>query len=53
MIRYAPCLLIGILTFPLQGCVVKRTTESGGRVTEEKYIVKRPVKNLIQNTEIE
>ena len=53
MIRCAHCLLITILTLSFQGCVVKRTTESGGRVTEEKYIVKRPVKNLIQNTEVE
>ena len=49
MIRHAYCILIPSLTLFSQGCLVKRATESGSRVTEEKYIVK----NLIQNTEVE
>lgn len=34
-------------------CLVKETTSVDGRVVDEKYIVKRPVKKVIQNLEFE
>ena len=36
------------------GCVYKQETmNSQGQVTEEKYIIKRPVKDLIEKVEFE
>ena len=35
------------------GCVTKRTVTKGGQPVEEKYVVKRPVKNFINNVEFE
>jgi len=36
------------------GCVTKRTVyDQNGVITDEKYIIKRPVKNFIQNVEVE
>ena len=38
----------------LSGCLMKRTTiNSQGVVTDEKYIIKRPVKEAIKNIEFE
>jgi hypothetical protein len=38
----------------VSGCLMKRTTtNSAGVVTEEKYIITRPVKNAIKNIEVE
>ncbi|MEK6231615.1 MAG: hypothetical protein N2A42_07165 [Luteolibacter sp.] len=50
------CVLIpGILALSIlgSGCLMKRTVHTNGRQVEEKYVVKRPIKNLIKNTEIE
>ena len=50
------CVLIpGILAFSIlgSGCVMKRTVHKNGYQAEEKYVVKRPIKNFIQNVEIE
>ncbi|MFT5904585.1 MAG: hypothetical protein ACI9E1_000170 [Cryomorphaceae bacterium] len=47
--------LLGLLlaTASLTGCVTKRTTTSNGAVTDEKYVVKRPIKKFINNVEFE
>lgn len=37
----------------LTGCVTKQTTTQNGAFVEEKYVIKRPVKNFIQNVEVE
>ena len=38
----------------LSGCLMKQTTrDSSGVVTDEKYIIKRPIKNVIKNLEVE
>ena len=38
----------------VSGCLMKQTTrDSRGVITEEKYIIKRPVKNVIKNLEVE
>jgi hypothetical protein len=43
-----------LIALSLSGCVMKQTTrDSQGRITDEKYIIKRPVKNFIQNVEVE
>ena len=44
---------LAILSLGLAGCLTKRTVTKDGRTVEKKYVVKRPVKNLIQNTEFE
>jgi hypothetical protein len=45
-------MVLVMLTFP--GCVYKQTTtDHRGVVTDEKYIIKRPVKEFIENVEIE
>ena len=42
--------LIGLVT---SGCVVKQTTTDPKGNTDEKYIIKRPVKKFIENVEME
>ena len=43
-----------LIALCMTGCLVKRTTtNSVGIVTEEKYIITRPVKNAIENIEVE
>ncbi len=39
-----------ILTLCLTSCLTQRTVTSGGETTEQKIIIQRPVKNLIENT---
>ena len=36
-------------TFGSTSCITKRTTSDGSTVISEKYVVKRPVKNLLNN----
>jgi hypothetical protein len=50
-----PILIITFLLsyLTLTGCITKQTTTSNGAFVEEKYVIKRPVKNLIQNLEVE
>jgi hypothetical protein len=48
-----PILLI-LVTLSFVGCVTRKTTrDSEGIVTEDKYIIKRPIKNFIKNVEME
>ena len=45
---------LALLAIFLSGCVTKQTkTDSRGIIREEKYIIKRPVKNFIENVEFE
>ena len=47
-------LLSALAALSLSGCVMKQTTrDSRGVIQEEKYIIKRPVKNFIKNVEVE
>lgn len=49
-----PILILALATMILSGCVMKQSkVDSRGRVTDEKYIIKRPVKNFIENVEVE
>ena len=50
--KYA--LFVAVAVVLLSGCVMKQTHVDGyGRTTDEKYIIKRPVKELIGNAEAE
>lgn len=47
-------LLVCLVSFTaLTGCVVKQTTTRDGAFVEEKYVIKRPVKNFVENVEVE
>ena len=37
----------------LSSCLTKRTVIENGRVVEEKNVIRRPVKEMIDNTEFE
>jgi hypothetical protein len=39
------------LSLMLTGCLTQRTVTDGGQTTKQNIIVKRPVKDLIQNTQ--
>lgn len=36
----------------LTGCLTRRTVTDGGRVIEKEYVIKRPLKEIIQNSEL-
>lgn len=40
-------------SFLLSSCITRRTVTENGHVIEKKNVIKRPVKNLINNTEFE
>ena len=44
------CLLAVSFTIPLSGCLTKRTVTEGGRTVSQKYVIKRPVKEAVQNS---
>ena len=45
---------IALVTLTLSGCVYKKTvTDSRGVVVEDKYIIKRPVKDFVDKVEFE
>ena len=47
-------ILVALIALFLSGCLVKQTkTDPMGDVIEEKYIIKRPVKEVIENIEFE
>jgi len=47
-------IILILIALSFCGCVYKQTTtNSQGAVTDEKYIIKRPVKNFIKNVEVE
>jgi hypothetical protein len=46
--------IIPLIALSLSGCVMKETkTDRRGVVTEEKYVIKRPVKEALENMEVE
>ena len=48
-----PIILI-LVTLSFVGCITRRTTrDSQGIVTEDKYIIKRPIKTFVENVEME
>ena len=49
--KFIMCVLV---VFALSGCIYKETTTNNqGIVTEDKYIIKRPLKDFVENVEFE
>jgi hypothetical protein len=46
-------LAVFALLFSLSSCVTKRTVTQGGQTVESGYVVKRPIKEAVQNTKFE
>ena len=47
-------LAAALMALFLSGCLVQETkTNRQGVVTEEKYVIKRPVKEALENLEVE
>ena len=45
-------LILTALAFACSGCITKRTT-SGPHGSSEKYVIKRPVKGILDSIEVE
>ncbi len=45
-------LLLALAAFGLTSCLTQRTVREGGHV-EKKYVIKRPLKNVLENVEVE
>jgi hypothetical protein len=44
-------LLAAALTLISTGCLMRRTVTKNGEVIESKYVVKRPLKQVIENSQ--
>lgn len=44
------CLLSVIFAIPLTGCLTQRTVSEGGHTVSQKYVIKRPIKEAVQNS---
>ena len=44
------CLLAAVLTAPLTGCLTQRTVTEGGTTVKQGYVIKRPLKEAIENS---
>ena len=42
---------LSMMVLGLSSCLTQRTVSQGGQVQSEQYIIKRPVKDLLQNVE--
>jgi len=52
MIRIAlKCLLASALVLPLTGCLTQRTVSEGGHTVSQEYVIKRPLKEALQNSQ--
>ena len=47
------CSAIAICALSFSACITKRTVTVGGQTVEDGYVVKRPIKNAIENTTFE
>lgn len=45
------CLLAALLALPLTGCLTQRTVTEGGHTVKQEYVIKRPLKEAIQNSQ--
>ncbi len=43
-------LLAAVLVFPFSGCLTKRTVTEGGHKVSEDYVIKRPLKDAVENS---
>lgn len=44
---------LALLLLSLSGCLTRRTVTQGGQTVESGYVMKRPIKEAIQNTKVE
>lgn len=50
--RFFPAVLASLfVSLMLTGCLTRRTVTEGGQVIEKDYVIKRPLKEIIQNSE--
>jgi hypothetical protein len=43
-------LLVATLTLPVTGCLTQRTITEGGQTVKQEYVIKRPLKEAVQNS---
>ncbi len=48
---FAKCLLASALVVLLSGCLTQETVTSNGEVISQDYVIKRPLKDAIENSE--
>ncbi len=48
---FAKCLLASTLVVLLSGCLTQETVTSNGEVISQDYVIKRPLKDAIENSE--
>jgi hypothetical protein len=44
-------LLAALLVLPLTGCLTQRTVSEGGHTVKQEYVIKRPLKEAVQNSQ--
>lgn len=44
------CLLTAAFALPLSGCLAQRTVTEGGQTVKQEYVIKRPLKEAVQNS---
>lgn len=40
-----------VLVFSLSGCLTQRTVKEGGQTVSQEYVIKRPIKDAIENSQ--
>lgn len=51
MKKFTTCLLASSLAFLFSGCLTQETVTSNGEVISQDYVIKRPLKDAIENSE--
>jgi hypothetical protein len=44
-------LLAALLILPLTGCLTQRTVTEGGHTVKQEYVIKRPLKEAVRNSQ--
>lgn len=44
------CLLFAAVAALMSGCLMRRTVTSNGETIEDKYVIKRPIKEALDNS---
>jgi hypothetical protein len=45
------CLLAATFALPLSGCLTQRTVSEGGHTVSQEYVIKRPLKEAVMNSQ--
>ena len=48
---FIKCLLASLLAILSSGCLTQQTVTSNGEVISQEYVIKRPLKDVIENSE--